>query len=240
VLRFRPEGAAKGYVLHFHGGGYRFGAPDWEAPFASALAERCGVEVICPQYRSAPEHPFPAGLTDAHACLAALREEIGHARLLVSGDSAGAGLASALGVLASLYDGPRIDGLVLLSPFLDLTISAASYAENAGTDPLFSKESADAAAELYLQGFDPRHPLVSALHAPLTSYPPTLVSVGTREVLRDDGISFHEKLRAIGADSELCAIGGMEHVAVIRGMDLHGARETFEAVAAFVERIIQP
>lgn len=239
VLRFQPEGEAKGHVLHFHGGGYRLGGPEWEAPFAAALAERCGVEVIAPQYRLAPEHPFPGGLTDAHACLAALREEIGDARLVVSGDSAGAGLASALGVLASLHAGPGIDGLVLLSPFLDLTISAASYDENEGLDPLFSKESATAAAELYLQGFDPRYPLVSAMHAPLASYPPTLISVGTREVLRDDSVQFHEKLRAIGAKSELCVIDGMEHVAVVRNMDLHGAKETFDAVAGFMERVLQ-
>ena len=239
VLRFQPEGVPKGYVLHFHGGGYRLGGPEWEAPFASTLAERCGVEVIVPQYRLAPEHPFPGGLTDAHACLAALREEIGDARLVVSGDSAGAGLASALGVLASLYGGPPIDGLVLLSPFLDLTISAASYDENAGTDPMFSKESADAAAELYLQGFDPRHPLVSALHAPLTTYPPALISVGTGEVLRDDSMQFHRKLQAIVARSELCAIDGMEHVAVVRGMELTGAKETFEAIAGFVGGIVR-
>lgn len=239
VLRFRPEGEIKGNVLHFHGGGYRLGGPEWEAPFASALAERCGVEVVCPQYRLAPENPFPAGLTDAHACLKALREEIGGAPLVVSGDSAGAGLAASLGVLASLYGGPDIDGLVLLSPFLDLTISAASYAENAGTDPLFSKESADAAAALYLQDFDPRHPLVSALYAPLASYPPTFISVGTGEVLRDDSLLFHRKLQAIGAASELCAIDGMEHVAVVRGMELIGAKDTFEAITSFVGRIVR-
>ncbi|MET0589156.1 MAG: alpha/beta hydrolase [Novosphingobium sp.] len=239
VLRFRPDGEPKGYLLHFHGGGYRLGGPEWEAPFASALAERCDVEVVCPQYRLAPEHPFPGALIDARACLDALRVEIGDVPLVVSGDSAGAGLASALGVLASLYDGPSIDGLVLLSPFLDLTISAASYAENAGTDPLFSRESAEAAAELYLQGFDPRHPLVSALHAPLQSYPPVLISVGTGEVLRDDSTAFHRKLVATGADSALCAVDGMEHVAVVRGMELPGASETFEAIAGFVDRIVQ-
>lgn len=239
ALWFRPEERPKGYVLHFHGGGYRLGGPEWEAPFASALAARCGVEVVCPQYRLAPEHPFPGGLTDAHACLEALRKEIGDAPLIVSGDSAGAGLASALGVLASLYGGPGIDGLVLLSPFLDLTISAPSYRQNAGIDPLFSRESADAAAELYLQGFDPRHPLVSALHAPLKSYPPAFISVGTGEVLRDDSVQFHHKLQEIRAGSELCAIDGMEHVAVVRGMELAGARETFEAVAGFVDRIVR-
>lgn len=239
VLRFRPDGAPKGYVLHFHGGGYRLGGPEWEAPFAAALAERCGVEVIVPQYRLAPEHPFPGGLTDAHACLAALREEVGDARLVVAGDSAGAGLASALGTFASLYDGPRIDGLVLLSPFLDLTVSAPSYGENASTDPMFSQESAADAAELYLQGFDARHPLASALHAPFSSYPPALISVGTGEVLRDDSLRFHEKLQAIGAQSELLPIDGMEHVAVVRNMELTGAKETFEAIVRFVNRTVE-
>ena len=98
--------------------------------------------------------------------------------------------------------------------------------------------SASIAAELYLQGFDPEHPLASPLFAPIKSYPPTLVSVGTGEVLLDDSLRFREKLTAAGVASELRAIDGMEHVAVVRSLTMPGAAETFEAVAAFVDRIV--
>ncbi|RZK02839.1 MAG: alpha/beta hydrolase [Novosphingobium sp.] len=236
TLRFKPEGTPRGHVLQLHGGGFRIGRPEFESLFAEALAKECDVELVVPQYRLAPEGPFPAGLSDALAALTALREEIGDAPLIVCGDSAGGGLAASLGLLSALGSAPRIDGLVLLSPWLDLRVTAGSYAANAAFDAMFSKESADVAAELYLQGFDPEHPLASPLLAPITAYPPTLISVGTGEVLRDDSQLFHDKLLAAGVNSTLCAIDGMEHVAVIMGLQRPGAAETFAAVTAFVER----
>lgn len=239
ALRFQPEGRPRGYVLQIHGGGFRIGRPEFESLFAEALAARCGVEVVVPQYRLAPEGPFPAGLTDALTALTALSEEAGDAPLIVCGDSAGGGLSASLGVLTASAGGPRIDGLVLLSPWLDLRVTAASYAANAATDPMFSRESASVAAELYLQGFDPTHPLASPLLAPITAFPPTLISVGTGEVLYDDARLFQDKLAAIGADSTLSAIPDMEHVAVVRGLTMPGAPETFAAVVDFVEGILR-
>ncbi len=230
-LRFKPDGKTRGYVFQLHGGGFRIGRPEFESLFAEALVKRCQVEVVVPQYRLAPEGPFPAGLIDAHECLLALRDEVGKAPLIVGGDSAGGGLAASLGVIR----GEIIDGLVLLSPWLDLRVSAASYASNAATDPMFSRESASIAAELYLQGFDPAHPLVSPLLAPITTYPPTLISVGTGEVLRDDSMLFYEKLLSAGVQSHLSAIDGMDHVAVVRGMTHPGAAATFEEVAKFID-----
>lgn len=237
-LRFAPDGKPKGYLLQLHGGGFRIGRPEFESLFAEALTNHCGIEVVVPQYRLAPEAPFPGGLIDAHEALKALREEVGDAPLIVGGDSAGGGLAASLGVLAAANGGPGIDGLVLLSPWLDMRVSAASYAANAASDPMFSTESASIAAELYLQGFDPANPLASPLLAPITAFPPTLISVSTGEVLRDDSLLFHEKLQAAGVDSRLSAIDGMEHVAVVRSLTMPGAAETFEVVAAFVEEVI--
>ncbi len=235
-LRFRPEGAPKGMVLQLHGGGFRIGLPEFESFLAEALAARCGMEVVVPQYRLAPEHPFPAGLGDGWAALQALRAESG-GPLIVSGDSAGAGLAAGLAVMAARAGNVPIDGLVLLSPWLDLTVSAPAYRANAASDPMFSQESASIAADLYLQGFDPRHPLASPLFAPLEGLPPTLISVGTGEVLYEDSTRFHDRLMAAGVPSELVALDGMDHVAVVRGMTMPGATETFERITAFVGRI---
>lgn len=237
TLRFKPKGIPVAYMLQFHGGGFRLGMPEFESSFAEALAQRLGIEVVVPQYRLAPEGPFPAGLIDAVAALEALRDEVGEAKLIVGGDSAGGGLAAALCVLAAARGRPRIDGLVLLSPWLDLRVSAKAYAVNAATDPMFSKQAADLAAELYLQGFDPAHPLASPLLAPIGTFPPTLISVGTGEVLYDDSRLFHDKLTASGAASTLIAVPGMEHVAVVRSLIMAGAAETLAAVTVFIDAV---
>ena len=234
VLRFAPpDGPVRGRVLQLHGGGYRIGLPEMEAAFSAALAGRCCVEVVAPAYRLAPEHPFPAGLSDAWAVLGALASEDPELPRVVCGDSAGGGLAAGVGVLAAQH-GLRLDALVLLSPWLDLTVKAPSYAAGAATDPLFSRESAEAAAELYLQGWAAQHPLASPLFAPLEGLPPTLVSVGSGEVLADDARGIHAALVSAGVASELCEIPGMEHVAVVRDRALAGAAETFERITDFI------
>lgn len=127
--------------------------------------------------------------------------------------------------------------MVLLSPWLDLTVTAASFRVNAGTDPLFGTESAQAAADLYLQGLDPRHPLASPLFAEVDGFPPCLVSVGTGEVLLDDSRRFARKLERAGCDCRTIEIAGMDHVAVVRGFDLPGAAQTFAAIIGFVDHV---
>lgn len=236
VLRFRPAGPARGLVLHLHGGGFRQGCPEMVGPYAAALAERCGVEVVCPAYRLAPEHPFPAGLNDAAKVYRALRRE-GGGPLIVSGDSAGGGLAASLTALVT-SEGTAPAALVLLSAWLDLTVTAESYQANAATDPLFSRESAESAAELYLQGHAPTDPLASPLLAPLAAFPPTLVNFGDGEVLADDSRAFHAALRAAGVSAELHSVAGMDHVAVTRGATLVGAPETFATVTGFIDRVV--
>jgi acetyl esterase/lipase len=237
TLRYRCAGPPRGAVLALHGGGFRIGRPEFEAPLAEALVGRLPLSVAIPQYALSPEGPFPAGLTDALGALAALRAEIGDLPLIVSGDSAGAGLAASLGVLSAAGRAPRIDALVLLSPWLDLTVTAPAYAEN-DADPMFSRASAEFAAELYLQGFDARHPLASPLFAPVKGFAPTFISVGTGEVLRDDSLRFHEKLTAAGVPARLSLVEGMEHVAVVRSFELTGARQTFEEIVDFLSAIL--
>lgn len=238
ILRFRPEGPVRGHLLHFHGGGYRLGAPEISAPFFTRLAAACSIEVIAPRYRLAPEHPFPAASVDALAVAAALRDEIGDAPLIASGDSAGGGLAAGLTAATLARGGPRIDALVLHSPWLDLTVSAPAYEANAASDALFSRASASEAADAYLQGFDSRHPLASPLFADIAGFPPTLITAGAGEVLLDDALRFHAKLGAAGVAAQLLAVEGMEHVAVTRPGDKAGAAQAFSRTVVFVTAAI--
>lgn len=228
VLRLFPTGTPRGRVLHFHGGGYRLGMPEMDAPFAEALADACGVEVVLPRYRLAPEHPFPCALNDGLAVHDGLPGDL---PLFFSGASAGGGIAAAI---ASLRPG-RVAGLMLHSAWLDLSVTAASYEANAATDPLFSRASAENAAALYLQGANPAHPLASPLFADPAAFPPTLISVGTGEVLRDDARSMAARL---GQKARLLEVPGMDHVAVTRDAEAPGAAEVFAATCAFIEERI--
>lgn len=232
ALRFNPAGAARGTVLHWHGGGFRLGSPEYAAPFASALAAACDVEVICPQYRLAPEHPFPAGINDGVAAIEGALA-LGVGRLILSGDSAGGGLAASLAVICAARGIPLM-GVVLQSPWLDLTVENDCFRENAASDPFFSHEMASEAAQQYLQGHPATDPLASALFASVRGFPPTYQCVGTGEVLAADARAFHERLLGAGHPARLSLIEGMEHVAAMRGQDLTGAAQAFAEIADFV------
>jgi acetyl esterase/lipase len=235
ALRFKV-GAPRALVVHFHGGGYRLGRPEAAGPFARALADRCSVEVICPEYRLAPEHPFPAALVDglsvAQALLAGCRLP-----LILSGDSAGGGLAAGL-LIALGPETQHIAGLALHSPWLDLSVSARSYYENAARDPLFSAEAARSSAAAYLQGHSERDPHASPTMGRLEGFPPTLITVGTGEVLRDDARIFTRRLTAARANIRLIEIEGMDHTAIVRGPSLPGADLALTATANFISALV--
>jgi acetyl esterase/lipase len=236
VLRFSPEGERKGTVVHFHGGGFRMGAPEMTGTYAAALVKDLEVEVVVPAYRLAPENPFPAGLNDAKAVLLALKAE-GAPKIILSGDSAGGGVAASLAAWAPSLGAP-VAGLVGHSPWLDATVTAASYDSKLDTDKLFSKASASEAAEQYLQGASPKHPLASPLFAPAKSFPPTLLTVGDIEVLLDDSVSFEKALSAAGVPVTLHREPDMEHTAVTRDRSLPGAEATYAATVVFIRRIL--
>lgn len=233
LLRFATKDDPHTAVVHFHGGAFRLGNPEMIGPFAAALCTRCNIEVICPDYRLAPEHPWPAALYDGVKTIDALLSS-GYVNLIISGDSAGGGLAASLTALC-VASGIRIAGLVLISPWLDLTLTSDCYAINAATDMLFSHQSAADAAQLYLQGVTAEHPLASPALGNVADFPPTLISVGSGEVLAGDGERFHLKLQRAGVKSLFIATAGMEHVAVTRGLQLPGAAETFEAMTKFID-----
>jgi acetyl esterase/lipase len=208
-----PE--ARSVSVYFHGGGYRQGSAIWSTPFATRLARSSASMVVVVEYRLAPEDPFPAGLHDATAVYGHLLDE-GQQTIVAAGDSAGGGLAAALVVAAAMSEIPLPAGLILMSAWLDLTCTAGTYESCAESDELFSLASAQAAAELYLQGEDPRDPLVSPALARLGGWPPTLVLASTGEVLLQDSLDF----------TAAVALGGGSVTAVLE----HGRSHAWPAV----------
>jgi monoterpene epsilon-lactone hydrolase len=226
-------------LVYLHGGGFRLGSASGSAAFGVRMADAARVRVIAVEYALAPEHPFPAGLRDAVAAYEATRSTWAEP-VLVGGDSAGGGLATGVVAAALAAGQPLPSGVALFSPWLDLTVSAASYDARADTDQLFSAAQAREAAALYLQGSDPHHPLASPLLADLSGFPPTLIFVGTEEVLLDDTRALERALAATGTAVEAHVVEGMQHVWPTLAPQLPESDAALRALAAFVGRLVAP
>ena len=169
--------------------------------------------MLCLQYRLAPEHPFPAALDDAvNAYRWLMAEGADPRRTAVMGDSSGGGLTFA--TLLRLRDEgvPLPAAAVALSPWTDLALTGPSLQRNSKADAMIRSDEAPRLADCYLAGADPRTPYASPLYGDPTGLPPTLIQVGSDEVLLDDSVRLAERMRAAGCEVELEVWPRMPHV----------------------------
>jgi monoterpene epsilon-lactone hydrolase len=208
-------GTDPGRVLLFlHGGGFELGSVRSDGELAARLGRAAGMRVLFPEYRVAPEHPFPAALDDVRAAWHWLRTDQGlsAASLAVAGDSAGGGLAVAL-LVATRDAGQDLPAAaVLMSPTVDLTSSGASMTERADQDPISTPAMLRQFAADYLAGADPKTPLASPLFASLTGLPPLLIQVGTADLLLSDAERLAAAATHAGVDVTLQIGEGLPHV----------------------------
>lgn len=201
-----PVGAGEGLVFYIHGGGYVSCSAATQRPVAASLARLTGTRVFSLDYRLAPEHPYPAALDDAVAAYEWLlaRGERSEA-ICIAGDSAGGGLV--LGCLLRLHDAGVATPAcaVCFSPWTDLAGTGASVRANDGRCAMFRTENIEEFAAAYLPpGASPRDPYASPAHAAdFSNLPPTLLQVGSTEILLDDSVLVHDKIRAAGGASRL-------------------------------------
>jgi len=217
-------------LLHFHGGMYCAGTPEIDRVLNAPIARATGLEVISPDYRLAPEHPFPAAVDDAVKVYRSLVEQA--RRVAVFGESAGGGLAAACTVAIRDAGLPAPAALGLISPMLDLTGSSDTYRTLAPNDPdYFDTAALLEPAAAYAAGTPLDDPLVSPLCADLTGLPPALIQVGSREVLLGDSIRFARAARSAGVEVTLDVLDGGWHNFPI----WYGVPEADEAVAAMAQ-----
>jgi acetyl esterase/lipase len=208
-----PGASADAAVLYLHGGGYVIGSPRSHRHLAAAIGRAANAPVLLPDYRLAPEHPFPAAVDDAVAAYRwLLGRGIAPARIAIAGDSAGGGLTVA--TLLALRDAkvPLPGAGICISPWTDMTCSAPSYTSRAEADPIVKVAGVSDMAKAYLGGKDPKTPLASPLFADLRGLPPLLVHVGDDEVLLDDATGLAKQARAAGVDVSLEVWPKMIHV----------------------------
>lgn len=210
----KPERArSDAVILHLHGGWFNWGSARAYRHLVGHIAAHTGVAAFAPDYRLAPEHPFPVAPEDVQTCYAGL-VQLGYEKIAVTGDSAGGTLA--LELLLSLKVSPADNQVVpvagvALSPVTDLLLSGASWTTRATADPYFTHSQAAEWVRSYLNGADPSDPAASPLYADLTGLPPIRVHVGDNEVLLDDSVRFIDRALAAGVDARLDVWEGMVH-----------------------------
>src|SRR5271170_4388590 len=188
-------------ILHLHGGWFNFGSAKAFRHLVEHIATRARAKAFIPDYRLAPEHPFPAAVDDAMTCYRRLGER-GIRRIAVTGDSAGGNLALVLAShVATVSTRPSLVGAAVLSPVTDLTLSGATYDTRADADPFFTRPQVAELVHSYLGSANPKHPLASPLHGPLSGLPPVRIHVGDDEVLLDDSLRYSKRAATASVDA---------------------------------------
>ena len=233
---YRPPNSLSGKVfLYLHGGAYALGSCDSHRALATRIASAANVDTVLPEYRLAPENPFPAGLDDCVAVYRSLLEK-GYAAedIIIGGDSAGGGLTVAT-MLQLRHNGvPLPCAAVLLSPFLDVSASGETMKTRAGRDPWFEPENISVVVGHYCPNEDPRNPLLSPVFANVAGLPPTLIHVGDDEILLSDSTRFAEKLRGAGVEVELEVFPELWHVFQLFVGAMPESRAAVDKIGAYV------
>jgi monoterpene epsilon-lactone hydrolase len=198
-----PPMPRRGVVLYLHGGGYVACSAETHRPVTTALARSTGRRVFSADYRLAPEFPFPAAFDDAVAAYRWLLHRAPGEPIAIAGESAGGGLTLALAVHFREAGWPAPACLVAFSPWTDLAGTGESLRANEGRCVMFHPENIAAFAAAYLAGARSDDPRASPLHADLGGLPPTLIQVGSAELLLDDARRVHDRIVAAGGASRL-------------------------------------
>jgi len=235
------DGRSSEAILHLHGGWFHLGSAKGYRHLVGHIAARAGARAFVPDYRLAPEHPFPAATDDVWACYQGLAARDVH-RIALTGDSAGGNLA--LGLASRVTGGAAsinatLVGVAVLSPVTDLTLSGATYETRAEADPLFTRPQVEELVHSYLAGTYPRHPLASPLHGRCSGMPPTRIHVGDDEVLLDDSLRYVERAVATGVDARVDVWMGMPHGFPASIGRLKAAAQSLDAIGMFLtERLL--
>lgn len=212
--RLTPTGEVSDQVIYYlHGGAYLGGSPRSHRGLLAHFAKAAGCEVVALDYRLAPEHPYPAALEDAVAGYRELLAEgIPAEQIVIAGDSAGGNLALVTAI--ALRDAGVVPpaGLVLLSPWTDMSSSGKSMGSRAERDRILTVLGISKAAETFAAGRKLADPLLSPLFADLTGLPPMLVQVGDDELLLDDSTRLVAAARKAGVPALLSVKPRLWHV----------------------------
>jgi acetyl esterase/lipase len=200
-------------ILYLHGGIYMLGSANTHRRMVSYIAREAGMRALIPNYRLAPEHPFPAAIDDATLIYRKLIEQgVAADRIVCGGDSAGGGLVMAMLLALKNAGDPLPAAAFLMSPWLDLAGTGESLKTRADKDPWFDAANMPEMVRRYCGDRKPTAPLISPLYGELSGLPPLLIQVGDHETLLSDSMRMAERLSEAGVEVELQVWPDMWHV----------------------------
>ncbi|ESQ82080.1 hypothetical protein AEAC466_19375 [Asticcacaulis sp. AC466] len=232
-----PDKRPDKFILYCHGGAYVLGSARAFRHLAGQIAARTRSATFVPDYRLAPEHPFPAAVTDAVAVYRGLCD-LAPKSIAIAGDSAGGGLAL---TLLALMQAEAVAGKVLapiagvaMSPWTDLALTGASMTERAEADPLLTRDMLSRTAALYLNGQAADMETASPLYGSLADLPPIHIHVGEDEILLDDARRYARRAQAAGSDVRLNVWQGMAHVFPANVGTLAASEKALDLIGQFL------
>lgn len=218
-----------GTILYLHGGGYIIGSANTHRGITGHLAKLSGCEVITPEYRLAPEHPFPAALDDAESVyLALINQGLPANAIALAGDSAGGGLALALSMRLRDHQQPLPSSITCFSPWTDLSQTDLYRPE---CEPVLQVTWTANAANLYAGGEPLTHPLISPLYGDLSALPPLLIQVGSQEILLNDATRLAAAAKRDGVETQLEIYNNLWHVFQVHAGQLARATQAMNVAA---------
>ena len=200
-------------ILYCHGGGYSTGSSLYARTLTTKLATSTSMDVLCFDYRLAPEHPYPAATEDAMKIWNYIMLlGYGARDIIVAGDSAGGNLALSLVMKLKMENRLLPRGIVLMSPWTDLTSSGKSHITKADIDPVLNANYINEMIENYAKGENLKNPLISPLFGSYEGFPPTYIQVGSNEILLNDSTMLHKKMVKENVSVKIDVFKGMWHV----------------------------
>jgi len=232
-LALAPKGERDTAILYLHGGGYTVGSAYGYRPLVGALVAAAGVGALVPDFRLAPEHPFPAAVEDALSAYRWLAEQ--GSRVVLAGDSAGAGLACSLLVTLRSQSLPMPAGAVFLCPGVDPAGGSLLSDRISSEDRRTMKRTADA----YLAGHTVDDPVVNPFVADLTGFPPVLAQAATGDMVLPESRALVDRLVAHGVDASLEIYAADTHVFHVFWPFLPEAGDALQQAGVFIRGLLE-
>lgn len=228
---------AKQVILHCHGGAFFTGSAKTHRALASDLSVLSGADVYMLDYRLAPEHPYPAAVDDAYSAYMALVDKGYQAQqIILAGDSGGCAHILNLALRLREQGQALPAALVMISPFVDLTLTMPSVTRHKRVDPMVTAHALKRGADAYRGQIAANDKRVSPLFADLTGLPPLLIQVGEQEILLDDALALERKARAAGVDVTCQVYEGMWHNFQMFSQFVNKADFALQQIGQFVKR----
>lgn len=236
-----PDNATEGrHILYLHGGGYVMCSPKTHLGFTWRIARAAAARMLVIDYRLAPEFAFPAQIDDSLTGYRFMLDSgIPPEKIAIMGDSAGGGLTFGLLMRIKSLCLPMPGAAVGLSPYLDLTVTGESHYMNAKSDPMIPLPGVIYGSLTYLQGADPKHPEASPIFGEASGLPPTLIHVGSDEVLLSDSTRMVANLRAAGVPVEIDVWHRMPHVWHAFARYIPEGRAAIDKIGQFLRQTIR-